>query len=210
MVLLVVLFVLIAKRTGRGGGAVVPAVIAATGFAGMAADLIVIFAFQSLYGYVYQWIVLLITAFMAGLALGGWLTNRRPAGEGRRALIALEVALVLFWILLPLVLSVVHSRLALPWVSTSAQVLLFLLNAVSGFLVGAQFPLANQIWLTGREAQRGTTGMLYASDLVGAFAAALLVSVALMPVLGIVATCALVAILKLGSLAVSVALIPRD
>jgi spermidine synthase len=200
----------VVKLTGRGGGAVVPAVIAATGFAGMAADLIVIFAFQSLYGYVYQWVVLLITAFMAGLALGGWLTNRRPAGEGReqRALVALELGLVLFWIVLALALGLVYSRLASPWISTSTQAMLFLLNAVVGFLVGAQFPLANQIWLSGRDGQRGATGLLYASDLVGAFGAAVLVSVALMPVLGIVGTCALVALLKLGSLAL-VVLIPQ-
>jgi spermidine synthase len=235
IVVFVLLFLAVVKLTGKGRGGVVPIIIGATGLAGMTADLIIIFAFQSLYGYVYHWVALFITAFMAGLALGGLLMNRRlelasspPSSDqvltghaqdsgvqrwGRRGarftLLMLEVAQVVFWILLPVVLSVLYGQLAQPLMATSTQVVLFLLNAVAGFLVGAQFPLANKIWLTGRESQRGTTGVLYASDLVGAFLGAVLVSVLLLPVLGIVQTCILVAVLKLGSLVLAAALIRR-
>ncbi len=43
-------------------------------------------------------------------------------------------------------------------------------------------------------------GILYASDLLGAFLGALLVSAMLLPALGVLETCLLVAVLKLGSL----------
>jgi spermidine synthase len=205
----VVIFLLVARA--RGHGAVVPLAIAATGFTGMTADLILIFAFQSIYGYVYHWIGLLIAAFMAGAALGGWLMTRwlSRIRSDKRAMLALEGALVLFWVLLPLGLTVLYSRAASPLAFRAIQPLLFLLNALAGLLVGAQFPLANRTWQRGRGDEKGTAGVLYAADLVGAFVGAILVSVVFLPVLGIVGTCLLAAMLKVGSL-VLVAALPRE
>jgi spermidine synthase len=204
------LFLAIVKLTAKGKGAIVPLAIAATGFTGMTADLIIIFAFQTLYGYVYHWIGLLITAFMAGLSLGGLLMTRKLAGIGRSTLLKLELALVLFWILLPLALSTLYSRIANPLVFTSIQGILLFLNALVGFLVGSQFPVANRMWLKGRETLKGAAGVLYACDLVGAFLGSIVVSVVLIPVLGILATCLLAATLKLGSLLLIAALLPRS
>jgi spermidine synthase len=196
------LFVLITRARARGKGTVVPLAIATTGFTGMTADLVIIFAFQTLYGYVYHWIGLLITAFMAGLSLGGWLMTRRLARivRLRSALLRFEIALVLFWVLLPMLLGGLYTRITHPLLLASMQGILFVSNALAGFLVGSQFPLANKIWLKDREAGRGVEGVLYASDLVGAFLGAILVSVVLIPVLGIVATCVVAALLKVGSL----------
>ncbi len=187
---------------GKSRAAIIPIVIATTGFTGMTADLIVIFAFQSLYGYVYHWIGLLIGTFMAGLGLGGLLMTRRLGRIGREklAILKLEVALVLYWALLPVVLSSLYAHITQPLAFGSIQWTLLLLNALAGFLVGSQFPLANRMWLRGRESLRGKAGFLYACDLVGAFVASILVSVVLVPVLGILETCVLAAILKLGSL----------
>jgi len=52
------------------------AAIATTGFAGMALEIILIFAFQNIYGYVYENIGLIIAVFMFGIALGGGISNR--------------------------------------------------------------------------------------------------------------------------------------
>jgi spermidine synthase len=52
------------------------AAIATTGFAGMALEIILIFAFQNIYGYVYENIGLIIAMFMFGVALGGVISNR--------------------------------------------------------------------------------------------------------------------------------------
>jgi spermidine synthase len=205
------LFSSAARFTSRGRRAIVPLVIGATGFSGMAADLIVIFAFQTLYGYVFHWVGLLITAFMAGLSLGGFLMTRRLARNGGtvRTLRALEAALVVYWVLLPLLLAGLYTRLAHPWMPATIQGLLFLLNALAGLLVGAQFPLANRLWLADEASQQGSPGALYASDLAGAFLGSILVSVLLIPVLGIVETCLLVAAVKLASLLATLALPAR-
>jgi len=205
------LFLVVVKLTSRGHGLIIPITIASTGFAGMAADLVIILSFQSLYGHVYHWIGLLLTAFMIGLAAGGLLLNRWPANtkQDRQTFIWLEAALVLFWILLPLILNGLYARITHLALFKTVQAALFLLNGLGGFLVGAQFPLANRLWLTGRESNQGREGALYASDLVGAFLGSILVSVLLIPVLGIPATCLLAAIIKLCSLLLFVALTPR-
>jgi spermidine synthase len=206
------LWLIVVKLVGKGKGVVVPMAIATTGFTGMTADLIIVFAFQTLYGYVYHWIGLIITAFMVGLSLGGLLMTRRLAviQEGQSVLLRLELAIVLFWALMPLALSTVFSHITHPLIFSSIQWGLLALNALAGFLVGAQFPLANKMWLKGREGRRGTTGALYASDLVGAFVGSMVVSVVLIPVLGILETCLLAAILKVGSLLLVTTLRPTS
>ena len=215
------LFLVFTKLTARGRGAGVPIAIVTTGFTGMAADLVVVFAFQTLYGYVYHWIALLITAFMAGLSLGGLLMTRRlaaspvlpPAREGlpvlpparggdrggeRRALLRLELVIVLYWVLLPVALSALYTHLAHALAVSVMQGLLLVLNGVAGFLVGSQFPLANRMWLQGKKGLRDG-GVLYACDLLGAFLGSVVVSVVLIPVLGILGTCLLAGVLKLAS-----------
>jgi spermidine synthase len=195
------LFVVVVRLTRRGKGAVIPIAIAATGFSGMTADLVIIFAFQSLYGYVYHWIGLFITAFMAGLSLGGWLMTRRldRVRDGKRTLLWLEIALLLYWLLVAVILNLLFAQFAQALSFTITLGILLLLNAVGGFLVGSQFPLANKMLLQGRNGSNGSIGFLYASDLFGAFLSSIAVSVVLMPVLGITKTCLLAAVLKLGS-----------
>jgi spermidine synthase len=202
---------MVIKGTGRGYGALIPVTIAATGFAGMTADLVIILSFQSLYGHVYHWIGLLLTTFMAGLAAGGWLMNRRVADrpQERQTFLLLEGALILFWILVPLILYGLYMRPIHPALFQSSRALLFLLNALAGFLVGAQFPLANRLWLRNRDSQPGGEGALYASDLIGAFLGSILASVLLIPVLGVLETCLLAALLKLCSLLLFATLSPR-
>jgi spermidine synthase len=187
----------------------VPFAIGTTGFAGMTFDLAVIFAFQTLYGYVYQQIGLLITAFMAGLSLGGWWMARwlsvRAAGSGQRAglrpvLLRLEVAIVLYLTAFPLALALLHAWAPEPAEFAWVRVALLALNAAAGLLVGLEFPLANALYLPATSGIGKTAGVLYAADLAGACLGALAVSVALLPALGILETCAFLVVLKLGSL----------
>ena len=155
---------------------------------------------------------MLITAFMVGLSLGGLLMTRRLDGlkRERSSLLRFELALVLYWALVPVVLRTLYARTTPPWVLVSTQGILLVLNALAGFLVGSQFPLANRMWLRSRSAQGGTAGALYACDLAGAFLGAIVVAVVLIPVLGILETCLLAAILKLGSLLLVGTLLPRS
>ena len=57
--------------------------IATTGFAGMALEIILLFAYQNIYGHLYYKVGLIVTLFMLGLSLGGWAMLRLiPEGNG--------------------------------------------------------------------------------------------------------------------------------
>ena len=119
-----------------------PVAIITTGVSGMAFDLIVVFAFQTLCGYVYQHIGLLTTAFMAGLGLGGLLMTRGIARIQRewRWLIGVELAILLYWAGLPPLLALLYAR---PGWSLPHPALL-VLNALAGLLVGCSMPVTWQ------------------------------------------------------------------
>ncbi len=177
----------------------VPWAVATTGLAGMTADLLVILAFQVLYGYLYQQVGLLITAFMAGLSLGGQVMTawagrlRRPW----RVLSLLEGSMVLAWTGLGGVLFLLLRR---PTPSTPLEhILLLAMNVLAGLLVGAEFPLAGRILLESEESGSRVAGALYAWDLLGATVGAVAVSVVFLPALGLVETALLTALLKAGS-----------
>ncbi len=190
------------RLVGKWKKAVVPIVVITTGFAGMTADLIIVFAFQTLYGYVFSWVGLLISTFMAGAGLGGLImTTRLPViADQHRMLLRLEAALLFYWIALPFALSFLHSQASDPLVFSSTRWLLLLLNAMAGFLVGCQFPLANAIWSKGYHREGKVAGFLYACDLVGAFFGTVVIPVIAMPVFGVLQTCLLMAIVKAGTL----------
>jgi spermidine synthase len=183
----------------------------------MAFDLIIVFAFQVLYGYVYRQMALLITAFMVGLSLGGWwmadwLRARSDrAGHPRAlrlALVRLEAAVVLYLAAFLLALALMHARAPGPAGSAGVRVALLVLNAGVGALVGMEFPLANGLYLPPGAEVGETAGTLYAADLVGACLGAVAISIALLPALGILETCVLLVVLKVGSLALVVSM-PR-
>jgi spermidine synthase len=183
-------------------GWAVPLAIGSIGLAGMTLQLVLLFAFQVLHGYVYAEVSLIITAFMAGLALGAASGNRllgtwppeTSKRRARRVLIGVQLALAIYSGVLMLFL-----RLSLP-----APTLVFpLLALLAGALGGVAFPLALAL-IRIRRSRRGSAGrgagMLYGADLVGGCLGALLGAVLLIPVFGIPQTCAAIALVALGGL----------
>ncbi len=179
----------------------VPFAIATIGLAEMALEVVILFAFQVLHGTVYAQVSLIVTAFMAGLALGGAASNRMLVGtpitssasqgqrEARRSLIAVQAATAAYSGLFPLILS-----LPVP-----APAFVFpLLALAAGALTGMAFPLAAT--LMPGDAGRAA-GLLYGADLVGGCLGALLSAAFLVPVLGIPQTCVAVALVGLAGLA---------
>jgi spermidine synthase len=208
---IVVCFAAAVIRALGSAGVTVPFAIGSTGFAGMAVDLIVVFAFQILYGYVYRQMALLITSFMVGLSLGGWWMSRWLAagverGDLPSALVRVEAAVVLYLAALSLALALMHARGSGPAASAGVRVALLVLNAGAGGLVGLEFPLANALYVPRGVAVGETAGALYAADLVGACLGAVVISVALVPALGIVETCLFLVVLKAGSLGLVVSM----
>ena len=180
----------------------VPAAVAATGLTGMIVDLVLIFAFQVIYGYVFHWVGLLVTAFMTGVLAGGLAMTsrmeriRRP----RLGLAALETSLILLCLLLAGLVALAARRPVPPGFLLPVQAVFLLLSFLSGGLVGAEFPLASRVQLLSGPRLGSTAGLLYASDLMGGWLGGIAGAVALLPVLGLDRTCLLLALVKLVSL----------
>jgi spermidine synthase len=180
----------------------IPYSIATTGFAGMAFDLLLIFAFQVLFGFVFHWVGLLVAAFMGGVGAGGFvMTAVLPRIKNDLALfIKLEMAVGIFALLLPLVILAVAPHLGNAAVFVLAQLLFLLLSFIAGALIGLKFPLANRMYLGHSPNLSRTAGLLYSADLMGGWTGGIIAAVVLLPVLGLVGTSLVVVMIKASSL----------
>jgi spermidine synthase len=183
-----------------------PYAIFTSGFADMLLDLAIIFTFQTLYGYLYYQIGLLVTLFMAGIALGSlfitWQLGR--IRKDSSLFLKTELLIILFTLLLPFVFSIPSHHLEKHIVYVFLYVTFLVMSFLCGVLVGLQFPLATQIYLgtyTGDEKLGQTAGLLYGADLMGGFFGGLLGGVLLLPVLGLKESCFMMAIIKGSSFA---------
>jgi spermidine synthase len=172
--------------------------MAATGFTMMALQIFLLLAFQSVYGYVYHQLTLLIGLCMAGMACGSWLGIRRMglcSHHSGRAMATTQFMLALSGPALLLAVSLLAkiSGTAATWLA--AQCAFPALAALSGMLGGYQFPIASEIYLRDN---RGRRGALYAIELLGGCAGALLLSSYFIPVFGFWKTAWLLAAINLA------------
>jgi spermidine synthase len=171
----------------------VPSVVGICGFSGMTLQVVVLLAFQSLHGYVYHQLGLVIAAFMGGLALGVWAADRVPrmrlATRPVPSLALLQLVLALYAVALPLLFA---------WSPRLPPLVYALLALVSGLLGGAIFSLAAVQAQSAGHGAGQVAGYLYAADLIGGCIGAVVAAGLLVPVLGIPQTCAAVALLSLG------------
>ena len=183
----------------------IPYAIFTSGFADLMLHLAIIFTFQTLYGYLYYQIGLLITIFMAGIALGSLFITQQleRIKNGLRLFLATEVFILLFSFLLPFILILPSHHLEKPTVYVLLYGTFLAMSFLCGVLVGLQFPLATKIYLgtsskTGKFGQ--TAGLLYGADLLGGFFGGLLGGVLFLPILGLKESCFMMAIIKGSSL----------
>lgn len=189
------------KRPLNGQRGILVWVVGSTGFFGMASNILLLFAFQTLLGYAYHWTGFLIASFMAGLAWGSLIMNRKLAEVRNPAatLAAIESCIVLFTLLLMTLLAFSYAFAQDQDILSVTQYGFIPASAGAGFLVGLEFPLAGRLYASGGEAVARTAGTLYAADLVGAFLGSLLLGVVLVPALGILKTLAVILLLKTAS-----------
>ncbi|HVO62673.1 MAG TPA: hypothetical protein VMT53_17185 [Terriglobales bacterium] len=161
--------------------------VAATGYTLMALELSLLLAFQSIYGYVYNELAILIGMFMGGIALGSGYGIRRVVGREpshaasiagiTQFALAISVPLLVSFIVLLARSSRLSGMLFVP------QIAFPFLAALCGMLGGFQFPVATEIYLSNKRKQPNL-GTLYAIDLLGGCFGALLLSGYLIPVFG--------------------------
>jgi len=165
-------------------------ILLTTGCIGIGAEMLAIFAFQAIYGYIYFQIGVLVTVFLAGMLPGAWIGGRYT-GSRRRALIGSDLLLALLLILFALRLY--FGAQAMP------AAMLYGFGLLVSFGCGFQFPMA--LGAAGDDAVGAARS--FTADLAGAALGVLLVSLALIPLLGMIPACLCLAGLKLISSLVS-------
>ena len=113
---------------------------------------------------------------------------------------SIELAIMCFSFGCLLIVFIPGPYLGNPSGDTLFKALFLLLLFISGWLVGAQFPLANKLYLGNETSITQTAGLLYSADLLGGWVGGILGAVVLLPILGLVNTCIAVGLIKLTSL----------
>ena len=147
-------------------------ILFSTGFASMGVEMLIIFAFQAIYGYVYLAIGAIITAFLSGL-LPGAITGKRWRVKTGAKIMLSEIAILSLLFIFFLWISYFRNEL---------HPLYFLSFCFFfSFLCGFQFPVAAEI--IGEE-KSPAAGCL-AADLCGAAVGTLAIGTMLIPLWGI-------------------------
>ncbi len=162
-----------------------------TGIFGLAAEVLIIYLYQTSFGYVYRDISVIVGLFMLGLAGGGWLMNRRALARPGAAMLAVECTQAVLVLSLPLVGGLLSFS---PWA-------FMLLSPAAGFLTGSQFPLAARIGIRAG-GQAGTVAGAYsAADHLGGLAGAAWAGLLMVPALGVPQSATVLGLIKCVSLA---------
>ena len=174
--------------------------MAATGFTQMALQIFLLLSFQSIYGFIFYQLAILIALCMAGIAFGSWLGMRRirvGSNPPIRAVASTQLLLALSVPVLMLIVSLLAKLSGMAAICLAAQCVFPALAVLCGMLGGYQFPLAAAIFLHGNSSRR-SLGMLYAIDLLGGSLGALVLSGYLIPVFGFWRTAWLCAAINLA------------
>ena len=202
--------------------------VATSGFATMALSIIWLFAFQNLYGYVYQRIGWIIAVFMAGLVVGCLWVDRRSrrraemkpqintdehggVGVGSaaptyaitgylwRRLVAVDLLMALLALVIPVMLPVLGALQSGPLAFVLVEWAVSVMVALTGVLGGAAFALAGGLQLAAEGQPGAAAGSVVGADHAGACLGALLTGILLVPVFGTAACAVLLAGIKLSS-----------
>lgn len=158
--------------------------ILTTGFSNIGLEIILIMLFQSIFGYVYEESTKIISFFMLGIVLGTILSRRIK--KTYKILIIIE----LFMVILTLTLFLHVTTLYLHYISFYMFSLLF------AILTSLEFIVASSII---KKSGGTVASMLYYSDFAGSSIGAILISLLLLPLIGIANSILLVAFINIFS-----------
>jgi len=160
-------------------------------FSLLAVEIVFIFLFQIIYGYLYHRLSLIITMILLGIAIGTWLASYVIAqGKVKYAyLLRLYFVISLYFVALALIIVYGPEALEIP-------VFFYWLVFAAGFLVGLEFPWANKFYLQLKLKPDKKTNTIYSADLFGSALGAILTSIFLLPILGFTRTLVVLALLN--------------
>ncbi|HHP7234463.1 MAG TPA: hypothetical protein ACFCUC_07525 [Desulfobacterales bacterium] len=157
-----------------------------TGCLTMGSEILVVFAFQIFFGYIYFQIGVIVTVYLAGLLPGALLGRRMK--QRRRRLLVTDLLLVGLMAAFMIAVAAVGHRLPLSFFLAFG----FAVSLLCGF----QFPLA-----LGLQKDRGAAATrFFSADLMGAAAGTLFTSLVLIPYFGLLPAAAVLIVPKIASM----------
>lgn len=190
--LLLGLFLWFFVRTGAHGR-----VIFAGGLAAASAEVLLLFLFETIYGYLYLMTGMLVTLFMAGIAGGAYVWRRGTFPPGPPSLYRSALWLAGGILFLPGLTWLLHQLATLP---LTGEILILLYAFALGWSTGRLFRAASHM-------QKGdvarVSSSLYSADLAGGALGAFTVATLTLPITGLTGTVLLTAILLFLTLAIS-------
>ncbi|MCD4774129.1 MAG: hypothetical protein K8R41_12185 [Bacteroidales bacterium] len=152
----------------------------AGGFAASSSEIIILISFQIIYGYVYNIIGIIITLFMAGLAIGSFFLPKLFKDLNKNLFIRLQFCIGIFSIILPFIIIACNI---LNFETVILHSIFYILTLLISIMTGFQFAIATKI----RKSKiPSLAAESYSSDLLGSAVGALLTSALLIPLMGII------------------------
>ena len=164
----------------------------AGGFAASSIEIIILMVFQTIFGYVYHFTGMIITFFMAGLVIGVALYRRFLSRRNINNFILLQAGNGIFAILLPVIFMLIKKSEYDQAIIAIFSVLTIAFAAMTGMLFTAASGL--QIIRT-----TSLSARIYAYDLYGSAIGAFMVSVLMIPLLGIFLSAVVTGIFNLAA-----------
>jgi len=167
------------------------------GFAASSIEILLLISFQIIYGYVFRMTGIIITIFMAGIAIGALYREKIIPIASIKNFIRIQFIIGLYSILLPFVLILLKTSSYKPYI---LHIIFFLITFFIALIIGIEFSVA-----TGLQKKKISeiAAELYSIDLLGSAIGALLVSVFIIPVLGIINVGIILGLMNFGSALVS-------
>jgi spermidine synthase len=160
-----------------------------TGFSASALELVLIIAFQVIYGYTYQMIGIIITFFMCGLWLGSAVLVQKLMIT-KKTYSIMQYMFGLFSLLIVLSLIYLRSHAG----NTVCVISIFIIMvSVLGLMTGSQYSISSKLRVASVSNIAAST---YAADLLGSAIGIILFAVVFIPFFGIIKSTLFIAIIN--------------
>jgi spermidine synthase len=155
-----------------------------TGFSASSIEILLIFSFQIIYGYVYSAIGLIIAVFMGGLAVGSLLGYK--IRMTRKHFIASQATLGIYALIFPLLWYFQRDLVY----NIPVLIVFFIMIFIPSVIVGFQYVAGTMLLPEGTVKAAST---LYSADLIGSALGVAATTVILLPLLGLTGCCFIIA-----------------
>ncbi|MBN2011012.1 hypothetical protein JW960_16815 [candidate division KSB1 bacterium] len=156
--------------------------VACMGYTSMSLQILLLLLFQTQFGFLYLQIAFIMTGFMAGLSAGTFITLHANYGVSDEIK---KIRLTQLLMCVFIIAFFIYAQHLVEMKDTAGSIVFTLMSLLAGLISGYQYPIVNQLYVRTHSDIGRIAGSLYALDLLGACFGALLTSLILIPLYGI-------------------------